>query len=120
MDAGSAAAQHQGFPVLDSNRRVMGVVTRRNLLDMQISGESSIGSLVRRPPLVVSETHSAREAADHMVAADVGRLIVVADDESSRMVGIVTRGDLLSVHTQRLRESHHVSRDLSSVFKKRA
>lgn len=120
MDAGGESAQHQGFPVLDSNRRVMGVITRRNLLDTQLSGDESICDLVRRPPLVVSETHSAREAADHMVTADVGRLIVVADDESSRMVGIVTRGDLLSVHTQRLRETHHVSRHLASIFQARA
>ena len=120
MDTGAAAAQHQGFPVVDSSRQVVGIVTRRNLLDARVSGDSSIGDLVRRPALVVSETHSAREAADHMVAADVGRLIVVADDESSRMVGIVTRGDLLSVHSHRLRETHHVSRHLFSTFKQRA
>ncbi|HET8711764.1 MAG TPA: chloride channel protein, partial [Spongiibacteraceae bacterium] len=114
MDAGRAAAQHQGFPVLDTNRRIVGVVTRRNLLDRYVSGDTCVGDLISRAPLAILETHSAREAADYMVAADIGRLIVVADDESARMVGIVTRGDLLSAHAQRLRESHHVSRHLSS------
>lgn len=106
--------RHQGFPVLGTDGRISGVVTRRDLLDARPSGATVVGDLVRRSPLVVMESHSAREAADHMVEEDVGRLIVIADDDPWRMVGIITRGDLLAAHKQRLREAYYVGRHLSA------
>jgi len=78
---------------------------------------ATMGELVRRVPLVVQENHSAREAADYMVETDVGRLIVVADDNSASMVGIVTRSDLMGAHSQRLKEAHQVTRHLSTPFR---
>ena len=48
---------------------------------------------------------SLREAADHMVREDVGRLPVVERGDPSRVTGILTRSDLLSAHAQRLDEA---------------
>jgi signal-transduction protein with cAMP-binding, CBS, and nucleotidyltransferase domain len=53
-----------------------------------------------------------REAADHMVEREVGRLVVVSRQTPHRMVGIITRGDLLAAHARRLREARHASRHL--------
>jgi len=103
-------AKHQGFPVLDESGRLAGVVTHRDLLNGKVSGDASVGSLIRRPPLVVEESHSLREAADHMVESGVGRLVVVSADDSGHMIGIITRGDLLAAHAQRLREARHTTR----------
>lgn len=103
-------AKHQGFPVLDASGRLVGVVTRRDLLNGNVSCDALVGSLIGRPPLVVEEGHSLREAADHMVESGVGRLVVVSAEDSSRMVGIITRGDLLAAHAQRLREARHSTR----------
>lgn len=110
--AGSADAQHQGYPVLDDSGHVRGVVTRRDLLDPDRPGISRIGDMLRRAPIVVYETHSLREAADHMVAGDVGRLIVVGHEAPHPMLGILTRGDVLGAHAARLRESRQASRHL--------
>ena len=105
-------AKHQGFPVLDESGRLIGVVTRRDLFNSSLPVDALVRSLVRRPPLVVEENHSLREAADHMVEADVGRLVVVSADDPHRMIGIITRGDLLSAHAQRLREARNATRHL--------
>ncbi len=48
---------------------------------------------------------SLRMAADLMVVAGVGRLPVVDRADQRRLVGIVTRSDLLAVHARRLEES---------------
>lgn len=119
LDEGGAEARHQGFPVCRAGRHVVGVVTHKDLLGAGIPADATIGDLVRRAPLAVQESHSAREAADHMIGANVGRLIVVADDDSNRMVGIVTRSDLMGVHTQRLKEAHKLARHLSTPFRAR-
>ncbi|MEW5836118.1 MAG: chloride channel protein [Pseudomonadota bacterium] len=109
---GEDVSRHQGFPVVDDQGHAIGVLTRRNLFDATVPDTASVGSLVTRPPLAVREDHSLREAADHMVAADVGRLIVLAADGEMRMVGILTRSDLLAAHGQRLREARERSRHL--------
>ncbi|OOG59586.1 chloride channel protein [Rhodanobacter sp. C03] len=109
---GMPETQHQGYPVLDENGRVRGVLTRRTLLDPQWHYTLSLGELLTRPPIAVNESHSLREAADHMVAESVGRLIVVSKDDPHKLVGIITRGDLLSAHGRRLREARKSSRHL--------
>jgi CBS domain-containing protein len=96
--------------VLDPIGRLTGVVTRRDLLNGNVASDALVGSLICRPPLVVEEGHSLREAADHMVESGVGRLVVVSAEDSSHMIGIITRADLLSAHAQRLREARTSTR----------
>ncbi|MEO6975722.1 MAG: chloride channel protein, partial [Gallionella sp.] len=116
INEGSDNAQHQGFPVLMSGSFI-GVVTRKDIFKADLSLNACVGDLIHRAPLVVQENHSAREAADHMVEADIGRLIVVAADNSREIVGIVTRSDLLAAHSQRLKEARRVTRHFSTRLK---
>ena len=108
----SAATKHQGFPVLDEQDRLLGVVTRRHFYDAALGDKAEVRSLIQRRPLVVREDHTLREAADHMVEMDVGRLVVVGKDAPHHMIGIITRGDLLAAHAKRLKEARQVSRHL--------
>lgn len=111
-----ASSKHQGFPVMDGQGRLLGVVTRRDLLRTGVSAGATVQSLLGRAPLVVREDHTLREAADHMVEADVGRLVVL-DRDACKMVGFLTRGDLLRAHGQRLREARKASRHFGSKEK---
>ena len=91
---------HQGFPIVDAGGAVRGVLTRRNLLDPDVPGDRRLGELITRRPAAVHEDSSLREAADHMVREDVGRLPVI--DSAGALVGFITRGDLLAAHRARL------------------
>jgi H+/Cl- antiporter ClcA/CBS domain-containing protein len=108
----SSASHHQGYPVLDEREHLIGVVTRRNILDGDHTEESLIRDLIQRPPAVVFEDSSLREAADHMVRERVGRLPVVTRDDPQNVVGIITRSDLLAAHTRRLEEAHVKQRSI--------
>jgi H+/Cl- antiporter ClcA/CBS domain-containing protein len=112
INSGRKEAQHQGYPVIDDRGRPRGVVTRRDLLDPDVPGIRRIGDLLTRAPIVVHEHHSLREAADHMVEQNVGRVLVVGVDDPDRLVGILTRGDLLAAHARRLRETHSAGRHI--------
>ena len=101
-DAGSVLDTHQGFPVVDAQGHVVGVVTRRDYLGKPPS--TRVRDLITRPPSVVFADMSLREAADHMVRENVGRLPVVSRENSRKLIGIVTRSDLLTAHARRLSE----------------
>jgi CBS domain-containing protein len=102
-------SQHQGFPVEDEQGHLVGVVTRRNLLDEKVPGSKRVRELLKRPPIVTYDDSTLRDAADHMVNHDVGRLPVISR-ETGKIVGMITRSDVLSAHRRRLRETHEPER----------
>ncbi|HEX5473994.1 MAG TPA: chloride channel protein [Vicinamibacterales bacterium] len=105
-------SSHQGFPVVDASGLLIGVVTRRDLLDDAKPADKKVKDLIRRPPAVVFENSSLREAADHMVRENVGRLPVVTRDQPRRVTGMITRSDLLTAHKRRLIERDRAEQSL--------
>jgi CIC family chloride channel protein len=99
LASGAPGTSHQGFPVMDGDALV-GVLTRRDLVGADDAAGRTVRDLVRRPPAMVYEGSSVREAADHMIHEAVGRLPVLRADGT--LVGIVTRSDLLGAHRTRL------------------
>ena len=97
-----SSVTHQGFPVLDGAGALIGVVMRRELMNPETSAETAIGKLITRRPVVVYEDNTLRDAADQMVAAEVGRLPVVEREAPHGLVGIISRSDLLTAHAPRL------------------
>jgi H+/Cl- antiporter ClcA len=92
---------HQGFPVVDDDDRLVGVVTRRDLLDPNTTAATVRGAVKRRAAVVFADS-TLRDAADHMAREKVGRLAVVAREEPDRVIGIITRSDVISAHVRRL------------------
>jgi CBS domain-containing protein len=97
---------------VDEHGDLAGVVTRRDILDPNLPPQTRIGDLVKRPPIVVYDDSTLREAADHMVREDVGRLVVVSRRAPSKAAGIITRSDLLAAHRPRLEAAHRRERSL--------
>jgi len=90
-----SAMPHQGFPVMDGER-IVGVVTRWDLLEGSTAKAARVRDLVKRAPVVVSDSSLLRKRQDQLVRAGVGRLPVVSQDDPNKLVGILTRSDLLS------------------------
>jgi CBS domain-containing protein len=80
-------------------------VTRRDFLDPSRPPTTLVRELIHRRPTVIFPDNSLREAADHMVRENVGRLPVVSRDDPRRVVGFLTRSDLLRAHERRLDQS---------------
>jgi CBS domain-containing protein len=104
-------------PVVDEARRVVGVVSEADLLckvefagderhrlfeSRHVRGErtralgATAAELMSAPPIVVTAGTAVAAAARTMDDERVKRLPVV--DEANRLVGIVTRSDLLKIH----------------------
>ncbi|MEV6202934.1 CBS domain-containing protein [Streptomyces sp. NPDC051771] len=97
-------AEHDisGLPVVDADERVLGVVSESDLLARRALTARGVMSA---PAVTVHAEEAAADAARLMVRRGVERLPVV--DEEERLVGIVTRRDLLRVF---LRPDHEIRR----------
>src|SRR5581483_2827782 len=104
--------RHQAYPVVDGDGALLGVITRANLLEDWAAGGPGVGAedliiaydLVHRAPITVFPWESCRTAAERMAAAGVGRLPVVDPDQPRRVIGIVTRSDLLKPRALQVEE----------------
>ncbi|WP_418960906.1 CBS domain-containing protein [Streptomyces tritici] len=88
-------AEHDisGVPVVDDDDHVVGVVSESDLLARH---EPTVRDLMTTPAVTVHAEETVADAARLMVRRGVERLPVV--DEEERLVGIVTRRDLLCVY----------------------
>ncbi len=105
-------SQHQGYPLVDDDDRLVGVVTLRDVFGPDADAEegATLGDIIWRPPITVYEDQSLREAEDLMAQHDVGRLPVVSRDEPESAKGIITRSNILEAYGSRLREAHRAAR----------
>ncbi|WP_338693124.1 CBS domain-containing protein [Streptomyces sp. Q6] len=126
--------QHRisGLPVVDEEEHVIGVISETDLLTRQAAGQEhrwsrftarartvrrkaearTAGQLMSEPPVTAHADDTIAEAARVMARHKVERLPVV--DEADRLVGIVTRRDLLQVF---LRPDEEIRREvIDEVF----
>jgi hypothetical protein len=88
-----------GFlPICDAERRVIGVITDRDLVTRGIAGKvapatTSAALLMTSPPLSCLRTTDLREAEELMAAAQKSRLVIT--DAHGRLVGVLSLADLL-------------------------
>ncbi|MFB7447441.1 CBS domain-containing protein [Streptomyces sp. NPDC056194] len=107
-DVAKLLAEHNisGVPVVDEDDRVLGVVSESDLLAHR---ERTARELMTAPAVTVQAEQSVADAARLMVRRGVERLPVV--DEEERLVGIVTRRDLLCVYLRPDTEIRHRIRE---------
>ena len=97
-----------GFPVVDGEGVVVGVISESDLLDRQeapasrrkraSTAELTAADLMSWPPTTIGPDETVRRTARLMYARKLRRLPVV--DQQGRLVGLVTRADLLSAFTR--------------------
>lgn len=104
---------HTGYPVLNDERKIVGVITRKDLNAVGIDPLTSLAKLINRSPVFIAENATVREAIDLMATEGVGRLPVVEQERPDHVTGIVTRSDLLRIYGKRLHESKRLTRTLS-------
>ncbi|MGW1410604.1 CBS domain-containing protein [Streptomyces sp. NPDC002403] len=103
------------LPVVSDEERVVGVVSEADLLlEAQGQDESrdvTAGQLMTVPAVTVPHNTGMAGAARLMARGHLKRLPVVDDD--GRLVGVVSRGDLLKVH---LRTDEDIAQELRELI----
>jgi len=109
------AHRHRSYPVINAQRRLVGMVTRADALRWQMQErhpDQTLNDLVSDASLPVAHPDDmAGRVTDLMIAADVGRVPIV-DPTQGTLVGLIARKDLL-----RLREaSRLLDRERQAYF----
>ncbi len=92
---------HIGYPVLEDDRLV-GVVTFRDAerVSPDDRDETLVGEIMATPPIVTYPDESLEDALHKLVLNDIGRLPVVDSADESRILGILTKYDIIRLHAQ--------------------
>jgi CBS domain-containing protein len=88
------------YPITHTDGRLLGVVTRRDMLDAalgaeRVKPEATVGDLLIPSPVVAYSDLTLREAANLMAERCVSRTPVVDREAPDRVVGFLTLVDLL-------------------------
>lgn len=107
----SSSQKHRGFPVVDANEQLLGILTISDLMEMSLSEPDrglTARDLLRQDPIVAYAQETCREAAERMAASGIGRLPVLSGDGQRKLVGIITRSDLLKPRLLRFDEERRL------------
>ncbi len=92
-------SDHTGFPVLDAEGKLMGIVTQRDLhtaFDNNLSLEATVAEIMSTDLKVLSLNDNLNAAILKLYEFKIGRLLVVDDQDHKRLVGIITRSDIIN------------------------
>jgi len=100
-------ARRQEWPVVDENERLVGLVTRGDLvraLELEDGENATVSDLGSRRLVVTHDDELLEEATAKMIAHDIGRLPVVDREDPTRLVGLLGRAGVMAVWLHATRE----------------
>ncbi len=99
-----ATSHYHGYPVLDEEGRLCGVVTLQDLERITRNGkrppEARVGQIYTRNPLVAYPDEPLWAALKRIGTRDIGRLPVVSREDPTRLVGLVRGNDIIRAYNK--------------------
>lgn len=94
---------HTGYPVVDADGKLAGIVTRRDLMRHVQAGKgaATLAAVVSGLCITAYPDEMLHKARDRIFQQEIGRLIVVDKAERRTILGILTRSDLLRAEAER-------------------
>ncbi len=96
--------RHHGFPVLDEGDKLVGVISWKDAQSVpyQEREDRTVGGVMSSPPITMRPYESARRALDLIEEHHIGRVVVVDAILPDRVIGIVTKEDLIQAYATRI------------------
>lgn len=96
-------SHHTGFPVVDERGALTGVITLSDIRSLPLEGRLGrrVSAVMTRPVIAVSPEADLDRVLRIMIERDVGRVPVI-DPADDRLVGLITRSDILDAYNAAL------------------
>ncbi|HVO43943.1 MAG TPA: chloride channel protein, partial [Aggregatilineales bacterium] len=105
----SKLTKHQGLPIVDEQNRLVGIITRGDLLralEQNPDGKTTVREAGTTPAVTAYADESLYEAAERMLRHDIGRLPVVDRADTGRVIGYLGRSGILAARMRVLEEEN--------------
>jgi chloride channel protein, CIC family len=102
-------SRHQGIPIVNSGGKLVGIVTRSDVLralEKDSSGAMTVEEAGSKRLIVTYPDELIYEAAAKMLRNNIGRLPVVDPKDPTKLVGYIGRPGILAARVRRLNEEH--------------
>ncbi|OIP69554.1 MAG: chloride channel protein [Oscillatoriales cyanobacterium CG2_30_44_21] len=96
-------SHHRGFPVISNQQHLVGIITQMDLVkvsERQLSNELAIAEIMTPKPISVSPEEGLSQVLYLLSYYKLSRLPVI---DRHKLVGIITRSDILRAQAKRLR-----------------
>ncbi len=92
-----AKQHHIGYPVVNDDNEPIGVVTLEEAcqIEKEKRDKTSVDQIVHRKPVAVQPGDTALDAFKKMSKFETGRVLVMDPADSKKMLGMVTKSDLM-------------------------
>ncbi len=103
-----SSKKHQAYPVVDAQQDLIGIVSVSDLMDIESGVEA--GFKVRdimKKPITIHQDSACKLAAELLASHSIGRLPVIDSLNPKKIVGIISRSDLLKARLRDVKEETH-------------
>jgi chloride channel protein, CIC family len=102
-------ADRQGLPIVDENQRLVGIITRGDVLralDDGANGATTVLEAGSRDLIITYPDEILHDAVTKMLRNDIGRLPVVSRQDHHQLIGYLGRANLMVARLRQLDEEH--------------
>jgi len=102
--------RHQAYPLVDGDQRLVGIITRGDLLrhvENTVSSSTTAGEIGTTDLIISHPREPLHDAVIRMLENDVGRVLVVDESDFGQLVGYLGRAEVLNARRSRIRDESH-------------
>jgi len=92
---------HAGYPVVDKKGQLAGIVTFEDICKVPIHKRSKTiaGKIANKRPVMAHLRDSLLDVYQKMIEKEIGRVLIVEREDPKKLLGLVTRTDIMHVFT---------------------
>jgi CIC family chloride channel protein len=100
------ASRHGGFPVVNYKGKLSGIVTLSDIQSKVKSGkvDAKIGEIATKELEVAYPDENLDIVLKRLAAKQIGRLPVVEREDKTKLIGLITRSDIVNAYNKKVVE----------------
>lgn len=96
--------KHNGFPVLNEKDELVGIITLQDIREAPVEGimEVQVSKIMSKKLILIYPQDTLEDVYAKLSKNDLGHIPVVSYGDSKKLLGIITRSDLINAYNQKL------------------
>ncbi len=99
------STSHRGFPVVDSNGRLKGMITHQDIYNALKDGRGDItvAEIMSDNLVTCYPEETLKNALEKLGEHDIGRIPIIENNDTGKLIGLITRKNIISTYNKALK-----------------